>query len=260
MTEQSNPKTRGFGRFETFREKLFAWCKEGQDIATSQDCPQIFAEIEEVRQRLSRGVFQVSVLGEIKRGKTTLLNAMLGRKILPTAITICTATLNVINYGQTEQAKIFRKDGSVQEIRLDELSQYATKKNKDASNILKFLGFLSLTLGRWMETKPVMSDVRDRMFKKAIEEIQQRLEIIWDSISKQREKLSKEFVRQLEGCLEKPVQNYEVSIARILSEKSRFERKKQERLRELQSIQSRIIDIRRSILASLHEISRMDGS
>ena len=40
--------------------------------------------LEELRDRLLEGRFHLAVLGQFKRGKSTLLNALLGEEILPT--------------------------------------------------------------------------------------------------------------------------------------------------------------------------------
>jgi hypothetical protein len=55
--------------------------------------------------------FRVFVVGEFKRGKSTLLNAMLGDDVLPRKVTECTAVVTVINYGEAPQAQINFADG-----------------------------------------------------------------------------------------------------------------------------------------------------
>ena len=41
--------------------------------------------------RLKEGVFRLLVLGDMKRGKSTFLNAILGEDLLPRNVTACTA-------------------------------------------------------------------------------------------------------------------------------------------------------------------------
>jgi GTPase SAR1 family protein len=48
---------------------------------------EITGRIERLRKRLSEGVFKVAVLGQFKRGKSTLLNALLEMQLLPTGVT-----------------------------------------------------------------------------------------------------------------------------------------------------------------------------
>jgi len=53
-----------------------------------------------LRDRLAEGRFQLAVLGQFKRGKSTLLNALLGEDILPSSVIPLTAIPTFIRYGQ----------------------------------------------------------------------------------------------------------------------------------------------------------------
>ncbi|HJT78936.1 MAG TPA: dynamin family protein [Gemmataceae bacterium] len=55
--------------------------------------------------------FRVLVVGEFKRGKSTLLNALLGDDILPRKVAECTAVVTVIQYGVTPQVRVSFDDG-----------------------------------------------------------------------------------------------------------------------------------------------------
>jgi hypothetical protein len=55
--------------------------------------------------------FRVLVVGEFKRGKSTLLNAMLGDDVLPRKVTECTPIVTVINYAEQPKAQIIFADG-----------------------------------------------------------------------------------------------------------------------------------------------------
>ena len=53
---------------------------------------------------LKRESFKVLVVGEIKRGKSTFINALLGEEVLPAFATPCTAVINEIKYSETKRA------------------------------------------------------------------------------------------------------------------------------------------------------------
>ncbi|GEM_PF-3605236 len=63
--------------------------------------------LEDVSTALRKGKFYVSVCGQIKAGKSTLLNVLLfGHEVLPTDVTPETATLTMVTRGSSFHAKI----------------------------------------------------------------------------------------------------------------------------------------------------------
>ena len=83
--------------------------------------------LREVEQRLTEDLFNIAIIGEFKRGKSTLINALLGRDVLPMDVLPTTATLNKISYSITPFVKIEYKDGRVEEINIEQLNDYVTK-------------------------------------------------------------------------------------------------------------------------------------
>jgi GTPase SAR1 family protein len=74
---------------------------------------ELESEIESVRQatrNLRTGVFRLLVLGDMKRGKSTFLNALIGEKLLPSDVNPCTALLTVLRYGSHKQVTLHYKD------------------------------------------------------------------------------------------------------------------------------------------------------
>ena len=71
-------------------------------------------EIEDIKaasKNLREGVFRLMVLGDMKRGKSTFLNALIGENILPSDVNPCTALLTVLRYGKEKKVTIHFKDG-----------------------------------------------------------------------------------------------------------------------------------------------------
>src|SRR5208283_5796997 len=52
---------------------------------------ELLVRLSRLRTQLDEGLLRVAVLGQYKRGKSTLLNALLGVPLLPTGITPVTA-------------------------------------------------------------------------------------------------------------------------------------------------------------------------
>jgi GTPase SAR1 family protein len=85
------------------------------------------AGVDGVLARLEGDAFNVAVVGEFKRGKSTLINALLGRSILPADVLPCSATLNRVAYGVEPRATVEYRDGSTEDVGVEELGDYVTK-------------------------------------------------------------------------------------------------------------------------------------
>jgi GTPase SAR1 family protein len=59
--------------------------------------------------------FRVLVVGEFKRGKSTLLNALLGDDVLPRKVAECTAVVTLIRYGDSPGVRVVFSDGRADE-------------------------------------------------------------------------------------------------------------------------------------------------
>lgn len=56
---------------------------------------------------LREGIFKVLIFGGFNNGKSTLLNAMLRDKLLPTDVLECTAVITVLVYGEGNQVEVY---------------------------------------------------------------------------------------------------------------------------------------------------------
>ena len=63
-----------------------------------------------LRSRLEQGRFHLAVLGQFKRGKSTLLNAFLGQKLLPTSVVPLTAIPTFLEYGPDVRIRVRYQD------------------------------------------------------------------------------------------------------------------------------------------------------
>ena len=71
--------------------------------------------------------FEVAIVGEFKRGKSTLINAMLGQEVLPADVLPATATLNRVTYSETPYVMVEYKDGGTERVDINKLADYVTK-------------------------------------------------------------------------------------------------------------------------------------
>lgn len=69
-----------------------------------------------IKSRLGEGRFHLAVLGQFKRGKSTLLNALVGYPLLPTSVIPLTAIPTFMEYGSEVQIRIIYKNGTPDQV------------------------------------------------------------------------------------------------------------------------------------------------
>lgn len=76
-------------------------------------------QIDVLGQRLAADCFQVAVLGQFKRGKSTLLNALLGTPLLPIGVVPVTAIPTFLQAGPTLGLRVINGSGEMRELPVD---------------------------------------------------------------------------------------------------------------------------------------------
>ncbi|MGK7918002.1 MAG: dynamin family protein [Prochloraceae cyanobacterium] len=67
-------------------------------------------DLDRTSKNLREGVFRLLVLGDMKRGKSTFLNALIGENLLPSDVNPCTALLTILRYGPEKQVTVYFND------------------------------------------------------------------------------------------------------------------------------------------------------
>jgi ribosome biogenesis GTPase A len=86
--------------------------------------PQITRFLDKLRENR----FNLVILGAFKRGKSTLINALLGKPVLPTAIVPLTSVVTILGYGESLDIQVHFQNGQSQKITQPELADYITEK------------------------------------------------------------------------------------------------------------------------------------
>lgn len=90
--------------------------------------------VSEIREKLEEESFELVVVGQFKRGKTYLINALLGCELLPTGVVPLTSIVTVITYGESISAYVIFASGDVQQVSIETIGDYVTEvgnpKNK----------------------------------------------------------------------------------------------------------------------------------
>jgi GTP-binding protein EngB required for normal cell division len=94
------------------------------DLGTERDRERLTA----LRDRLDSVRLRVLVAGEAKRGKSTLINALLGRDVLPSGVTPLTAVTTTVRYGDDQHAEARFHDGHEEKYPLTALPDLVTER------------------------------------------------------------------------------------------------------------------------------------
>ena len=84
--------------------------------------------------KLSNSNMTISVIGQFKRGKSTLSNCILGKNYMPVGIVPITSAVTKVVYGR-QSAEVCFENGEVRPVEIDDLSAYISEQ-ENAQNKL----------------------------------------------------------------------------------------------------------------------------
>lgn len=126
--EQPPPAT---GQVEAVRRSTLAILDRLTTTAEAFELADPPATLGEYQQQLTENSYKVLVVGEAKRGKSTFVNALIGRNILPTDVDISTSRVFHVSDSPVEAYRIRFEDGSERAIAADELPRFGTQAAAD---------------------------------------------------------------------------------------------------------------------------------
>lgn len=85
---------------------------EGKKQSGKLELHREIEDITKASQALRSGVFRLLVLGDMKRGKSTFLNALIGENLLPSDVNPCTAILTILRYGLEKKVTVHFNNGT----------------------------------------------------------------------------------------------------------------------------------------------------
>ena len=107
------------------------------------DISKLSENLEIEANILKDGKFRFLIIGDFNRGKSTILNVILGQNLLPMGVTPTTAIPTFIKYGKTEEVVVHKKSKGNQKVdRTERLSfkdykQKYTLNSKEVKNAIK---------------------------------------------------------------------------------------------------------------------------
>jgi hypothetical protein len=101
-------------------------------LAAAESTLRASGEVEHANQMAKRAAelptseLRIVVFGEFSRGKSTLINALLGRRVLQAKAMPTTGHVTRIVYGEDEEVRALMRDGENQTCMLDDLGSFTT--------------------------------------------------------------------------------------------------------------------------------------
>lgn len=119
---------------EAIRRQSIAVLDEMVGKAREYDLADLSVALDPYRKKLRDNTYNVLVVGEAKRGKSSFINALIGRDILPMDVDVATSQVFRIRSVKPEQVayRVRFADDSAREITAEDLSRYGSQVEADA--------------------------------------------------------------------------------------------------------------------------------
>ncbi len=98
------------------------------DLASRLGAAALAAEAGSLADRLAAGRLYLACVGQFKRGKSTLLNTLIGEAVLPVGVRPVTSIVTTVRYGGARRAVVAFLDGRTQEVPFGALERYVTEE------------------------------------------------------------------------------------------------------------------------------------
>jgi len=82
----------------------------------------------ELKDKITNQEFNMVIMGQFKRGKSTFINALLGHEIVPTAIVPLTSVVTILRYGEKAKGVVHYLNNNREEISLSDINNFVTEK------------------------------------------------------------------------------------------------------------------------------------
>lgn len=103
-------------------------------VAAELDAAAVADEAQSLAERVSEGRFFVACVGQFKRGKSTLINALVGVDILPTGTVPVTSVVTVLRHGPALSVRMRRTERAWETIEPAELVDYVSEERNPGNS------------------------------------------------------------------------------------------------------------------------------
>ena len=124
-----------YGSYAGYRETVRTLTGNLKELLRLSEDISLVNTAQSIRETIDKSDddhFEVAIVGEFKRGKSTLINALLGQEVLPADVLPATATLNRVAYSEEPYVQVEYKNGTSERVDIDQLENYVTKLTCEA--------------------------------------------------------------------------------------------------------------------------------
>jgi len=114
------------------------------------------SKISDLRKKLENNNLTVAVIGQFKRGKTSFVNKLMGKKMLPAGIVPITAAVTRLTYGE-DNVEVIYENGLNECIALEDISKYVSEQ-ENSNNYLGVAEISVHTESEFLEKGIVLVD------------------------------------------------------------------------------------------------------
>lgn len=97
-----------YAEFKDKQERLGALIRESSNCLKELSMTKYAENMTRLAKKVSDDSFKIMVVGTFKNGKSTFINSLLGKDILPAYAVPCTAVINEVKYGKESAVLYFR--------------------------------------------------------------------------------------------------------------------------------------------------------
>ncbi|AZT91190.1 GTPase [Caldicellulosiruptor changbaiensis] len=114
--------------YDIMQENIKNFSHQIKKLSEEIDSESIKRLASNIEGKIKKDAFYLVILGQFKRGKSTLINYMLGTNLLPTGVLPLTSSITKIYYSPEIKIDVIFNNGVKKEIPVDELELYCTEK------------------------------------------------------------------------------------------------------------------------------------
>lgn len=135
MNPKTNANNVGWDAIEPhatkLRENLLRIMSVIENESRDDNLPQISETFSTAAGLLDKPDYDIVVCGEVKKGKSTFINALIGKELLPTGVKETTSQVFRISNNQSESFSLIFTDGTSEPISKEQLTRYGSQVDAD---------------------------------------------------------------------------------------------------------------------------------